>query len=1009
MRELPDGTVALLFTDIEGSTRLLLQLGDGYAALLEAHRELLRRAFQRQGGMEVDTQGDAFLVVFRRAPQAVLAAAEAQRGLADHPWPKNASVRVRMGIHTGAPVRTQEGYAGLVLHQGARIMSAGHGGQVVLSQVTADLVRGDLPAGMAVRDLGIHRLKDLPEPEHLYQLDVDGLPTEFPSLRTLGDQRNNLPTPGTRLIGREKLVQRVVGFLRRADIRLATLTGPGGCGKSRLAIQAASEFLPNSPDGVYWVALASITTPDLVVSAIASALGVREGHGESLEANLTRFLGAKRLLLLLDNFEQVLEAAPLITNLLGACPRLKVLVTSRAALRLTGEQEIPVPPLDLPDLARDEPLERLLHTPAVTLFVDRARSVNPDFSVTVDTARDVARICTQLDGLPLAIELAAARTKLLSPHALLGRMAKRLGVLTGGARDLPLRHQSLRDTIAWSYDLLSPVEQAVFRRFGVFVGGSTLEAIEEVCTGDGVPPRDVLDSVESLMTGSLLTISRAGDVGNRIGMLVTIREFALEQLEVSGEDARVRERHAQWAARLAENLAEELYGHQQLTASARLEQEHENIRAALDWLSAHRPGRALSLAASLWSFWRMHTHLSEGRGYLERLLTAVGDAANAPTRAAALLGLGTLTRDSGRHDQASDLLQESERWAREAGDVSLQGRVRTALGTVAWFQGQENRARDWLRQSTDLLRTTDDRWGLADALHILGHIQFDAGDLDAAHASFEESLSLFRGVGDGWNLAQPLKDLGLIAARRGDYAAARPMYEESLGFLLGTGDKVQLVDSLNRVGELDLLIGAPETAQARFESALAIARDVDNKTLVIETLMRFVELAEGGGNFTEARRLLDEALTLARSAQHQRLIAGILHNLAYVELQEGQREKAAAMLAGALRIHKSLDRELGIVQNLLGFGALACDRGQFELAARLFGAAEAWRERLGQSVDPFDRIELATGNVERLHRTRDALGETFDRAWAEGRALSRDDALASAAAMAPLADETGTR
>jgi tetratricopeptide (TPR) repeat protein len=584
-------------------------------------------------------------------------------------------------------------------------------------------------------------------------------------------------------------------------------------------------------------------------------------------------------------------------------------------------------------------------------------------------------------------------------------MAQRLGVLTRGARDLPVRHQSLRDTIAWSYDLLSPVERAVFRRVGMFVGGSTIEALEEVCSGNGVPSRDILDSIDSLITGSLLTISRGGDADNRIGMLVTIREFALDRLEASGEGARVRERHAQWAARLAETLAAELYSHQQITASARLEQEHENIRAALDWLSEHRRDRALSLAASIWPFWRMHNHLSEGRGYLERLLATVGDAGDARTRAAALLGLGTLTRDSGRHDQARELLHESERWARAAGDVSLQARVRTVLGGTAWFQGQASRALDWVREGADLLRTTDDRWGLADALHILGHIQIDAGDLDAAHASFEESLSLFRGVGDGWNLAQPLKDLGLIAARRGDYAAARPMYEESLGFLLGTGDKVQLVDSLNRVGELDLLIGAPEAAQARFESALAIARDVDNKTLVVETLMRFVELAEGRGNFTEARRLLDEALTLARSAQHQRLVAGILHNLAYVELQEGQCEKAAAMLVGALRIHKSLDRELGIVQNMLGFAALACDRGQFELAARLFGAAEAWRERLGQSVDPFDRIELAMGNVERLHRARSALPETFDRTWAEGRALSRDDALASAATLAPPAAE----
>ncbi len=497
MPQLPAGTITFRFTDIEGSTRLQQQLRDRYAEVIEEHHRLLREAFAAHAGREVDTAGDGFFVAFARATDAIAAAIQVQRSLAGHRWPRGATVSVRMGLHTGQPNAAGAKYIGLDGHRAARSASVAHGGQVLVSQTTADLVDRDLPRGVQLIDLGDHRLRDLDRAERLYQLTAPGLTIEFPPLRTVSEHPNNLPLQLTSLIGRDREIEALTALLRADGARLVTLTGSGGSGKTRLAIRLAAELIEDFADGAFFVSLADIGDAGLVAPAIAQTLDVREARRIALLDSLKAFLRERSLLLLLDNFEQVLDAGPPVAELLTACPGLRVVVTSRSALHVRGEREFPVPPLALPDLRHTPDPAALSESAAVTLFLDRARAVKPDFAVTDETLCQIAEICARLDGLPLAIELAAARCRLLPPAAMLARLAgseraSSLQVLTGGARDLPARQRTLRDTIAWSYGLLGADEQTLFRRLAVFTGGFTFDAAEAVASNE------VRDGAESV-------------------------------------------------------------------------------------------------------------------------------------------------------------------------------------------------------------------------------------------------------------------------------------------------------------------------------------------------------------------------------------------------------------------------------------------------------------------------------------------------------------------------------
>jgi predicted ATPase/class 3 adenylate cyclase len=769
MRSLPSGTVTFLFTDVEGSTKLLHDLGaEEYSRVLAEHRRVLREAFAANQGVEVDTQGDAFFVAFPTAPGALGAAAQATKGLAPGP------IRVRMGIHTGTPHLSEDDYVGMDVHRAARIAACGHGGQVLVSASAAALVGAE-----GLRDLGEHRLKDLSAPERIYQLG-DG---DFPALKSL--HRTNLPIPSTPFLGRERELREVHELLSRADVRLLTLTGPGGSGKTRLALQAAADASERYTGGVFWVPLAPLRDPGLVLEMARQAVGARNG--------LAEHIADTAMLLLFDNFEHVTEAAADVAGLLGSCPRIDLLVTSREPLHVTGEQEYPVPALSAEE--------------GVGFFTARARTVKPDFA----GDDSVAEICRRLDDLPLALELAAARVKALSPAQILERLEQRLPLLTGGARDAPERQRTLRATIEWSYDLLTDEEKLLFARLAVFRGGCTLGAAEQVADTN-------LDALQSLVDKSLLRHS-----ADRFWMLETIREYAAERLDIQGDGDSLRQRHADYFLRLAEEAEPHLTGSQQGPWLERLEVEHDNFRLSVDSLRGDgRGAKELRLVGSLMRFWYLHGHLREGCSRCEDALTAHED--QSPPRLKALFGAGLLAHRLGNYERSEVLLQERLELARRLGDAEAVASSMNGVGMAAQGLRDYERAAAAYRAAAELARTGGFVWFLGVATGNLGDLLTEQGDYAQARACFEESLRLFRELGDERKVVEHTVNLGFLAAREGRSAEAEALLREGLEYAGPLVDKELTIWCLGELAARAVSTGDAERA-ARLTGAIETLRD----------------------------------------------------------------------------------------------------------------------------------------------------------------------------------------
>jgi predicted ATPase/class 3 adenylate cyclase len=733
VRQLPSGTVTLLFTDIEGSTRLLQELGrDRYVRALEQHRRLLRQAFTSHGGVEVEMQGDSFFFAFERATDAVNAAEAGQRALVEREW-EGDPILVRIGIHTGEPVITDGLYAGLDVHRAARVMSAAHGGQVLISQTTRDLV----DSITKLRDLGRHRLKDLSEPVALYQLGEG----TFSPLKTLNF--TNLPVQPSPLIGREQELAEVLALLRSS--RLVTLTGPGGAGKTRLALQATAELVDEFADGVWWVPLAALREPELVEASIARGLGATE--------DLTDHLRTKRALLLLDNFEHLLRAAPRIAELLTHAPELRILVTSREHLAIAAEQEYAVPMMEV--------------TEAVDLFTTRARQLQPDFQP--DDA--VTAICRRLDGLPLAIELAAARLNVLRPDQVLQRLGQSLDLLTTGGRDASERHQTLRATIEWSYDLLDNEEKRLFARLAVFAGGFGFDLAEAACGAD-------IDSLGALVDGNLIRRTNDG----RFFMLETIREYAAELLDQSPDAEELHRRHAHLMLTRVDYPGDLRQRRQWLAA---IDREYADHRAALLWFQEHgERERLLQLASRLGPFWDGQEYFHEGRAWLGKALEASSSVTT---------------------DRASAL---------------------ATLGHIAWRQGALDLAIKSADAAAALAAELDDREVLAEAHSTRGAVHYDLGDLDRARTEYEKGLELFRSSGALDDVAIMTHDLGIFAFMEGDRAHARELFEESLSLCRERGYKGGEMNTLGSLGILELEEGRLSEAKGLFRTALQLALDL---------------------------------------------------------------------------------------------------------------------------------------------------------------------------------------
>ena len=956
MRDLPSGTVSFLFTDVEGSTRRWEADSPAMSSAIERHFALLDEAIAAHDGVRFKTIGDAIQAAFPTAHQAVLAAIAAQRSLQSEDWGSLGPISVRMALHTGAAAPRDGDYLAPALNRLARLLAAGSGGQILVTEATRNLARDLLPADIQLRDLGQHRLRDLRETERVYQIVAPDLPADFPPLTSLDRPIHNLPVEVTAFIGRETEVVAARDVLAQPDVRLLTLTGPGGTGKTRLALRVARELLGGYPDGVWFVALAPVMNPGIVAATIAETLGLRETPGEPVEQTLRDYLRPRRLLLVLDNFEHVVAAAPLVADLLAHAPSLEVLVTSRAPLRLSGEHELPVPPLALPADDGAIGLDDALASEAVRLFVERARNVRGDFTLGERNASAVAAICRRLDGLPLAIELAAARIRLLSPQAILARLDNRLSLLAGGERDRPERQQTLRAAIAWSHDLLGPEEQTLFRRLGVFAGGCTIDAAEEV-TAAGMASLAVLDALMVLVENSLVRQeeSTAGGLADpRFSMLQTIQEFAVEQLDANGEAGTIRDAHAAYFARVATAAEPHLTGASAVVWLDRLDADHDNLRAALAWLRERgHTQETVTLAGALWRFWWLRGHVSEGREELERALAATG-AVDAIARAAALDAAGVLAETQGDFDRAEALHTEALALSRQAANQTGIARALGNLGVVAADRGDEAQAMTFLEESLALSRALDDAQMVATALNDLGGLAYSRGDLDRAESLLQESLALRRTSGSESEIARSLNNLGAVALHRGDDIQACRLFEESLSLYRAAGDRWGAAGVLNGLALAELRQGDAPAAAALLE----------------ESVMLFQELGD----------TRDAALASL--------------NLADALRDSGELDSAEASYRIALAEFQRRDDRARIIASLAGLGSVMVLREQFEPAARLLGAvkaAAASDDEVSHDAD-LARLEADTTNV------REAMGEdAFRRAWEEGSRLSLQEAIVAAA------------
>jgi predicted ATPase/class 3 adenylate cyclase len=918
---LPTGTISFLFTDIEGSAKLWEQHPDAMRLALARHDHLLHDAINVHGGAVFKTVGDQFCAAFPTAPQALAAALAAQRALHDEPWdryfcrrvvgrptpaahdadegrrqerlaeagyPREAWVpgggppRVRMALHTDVAEPRGGDYFGSPLTRVARLLAAGHGGQVLLSQATSDRVRDAFPEGAALRDLGSHRLKDLQRPEQIYQLLHPDLPADFPPLRSLEAFAHNLPAPLTSFIGREREIAAVKQLL--STTRLLTLTGAGGCGKTRLALQVAADLVEKFADGVWLVELAALSDPALVPQTVATALGVREEPGRPLIATLTDYLRPRSLLLVLDNCEHLLVAsAQLAEALLRACPNLRILSSSREALGIAGEMAYRVPSLSLPELQRLPSVEALTQFEAVRLFVDRAVASLPSFALNDQNAMMVAQVCHRLDGIPLAIELAAARVKALPVAKIAERLDDRFRLLTGGSRTALPRQQTLRALIDWSYDLLTEPEQTLLCRLSVFAGGWTSEAAEAVCADDddrlagdrrpattdrfgrdtvggrrasgrsapGSPCQsvvggpDVLDLLTALVEKSLVVYDEQEGQA-RYRLLETVRQYGRDRLLEAGEAAFVRDHHLVFFLQLATEAEPQLRGPEQARWIDCLEREYGNVRAALEWAAdSGAMELGLQLGGALWWFWWMRGYLAEGR-----------------ERVTQLLGRGEL-----------------------AAHTAVRAKALNCAGLLAFYQGDYEAARSFASESLPVLRALGQPFGIAIALSLLGQLAENEGDLQKAHSLHEESLPLWQESGDLGGFALTLNSLGDVAHSQGDDEAAWAFHERALPIWRSWGDKVGIGMGLHRLGLAACLRGDAATARALYGESLRQFREIGHPAGIVDCLEGIAGLAAAQRQAERATRLLGAAEALrevrraprvpSRQADYEHTIADV--------------------------------------------------------------------------------------------------------------------------------------
>jgi predicted ATPase/class 3 adenylate cyclase len=962
---LPSGIVTFLFTDIEGSTLLAQEHPDAWEDLRKRHHTILRSAMDLHNGYVFQIIGDAFCVAFNTASAAIRAAIDSQKHLYTESW-DSAPIKVRMGIHTGqAEVQENGDYQGyLAMSRVQRLMSAGHGGQILISRATQELIRDELPANVSLRDMGERRLKDLIRPEHIYQLDITSLPVDFPPLKTLDKYRHNLPTQLTSFIGREKEMAEVKQAL--AEHRLVTLTGSGGAGKTRLSLQVAADSLDQFPSGIWFVELAPLTDPDLIPQTILTATGIQTQQGKSALDGLIDFLREKTSLLILDNCEHLIEAcAKIADTLLNAAPNIKILASSREALGIKGEQSWRVPSLSAPDVKHLPSLEQLSQYEAVRLFIDRALLVQSHFTVTNQNAPAIAQICHQLDGIPLAIELAAARIRMLSAEQIAERLDDRFRLLTGGSRTALPRQQTLRALIDWSYDLLSEKERTLLRRLAVFSGGCTLEAVEQICSYDHNQAEEILDLLTHLVDKSLLAIEeQSGYV--RYHILETVRQYARGKLLESGEGEQIRQRHLDYFLKLAEEIEPRIYSPQQIFWMKQLRNELDNLRAALDWslnnsqINLIRKG--LRLASALNGIWEDDYNIErEGRGWLQKGLALLmhidnGDEGISLIRAKALCIAGRLIVNHGDRDIAREMLEESVKLYRSA--------------------------------------PSSNKLDFAMALTQLAYAYLvDDLSLSLAFQSTQESISICQALGahGQWHLSNSYYWGGCVAYRQENFDLAIAQANEGLKICNQTGIRISGAQMLQLLGWIVSAQGDYLSAKTYFDKALNILQEIDDGSLSLNIILVKSDIADNRvalGEFETAHRLLNEVLSYYHDKGDKWSERSTLSKLAKVLITLNDYNQATSTIQKSLLVHSpDIKNEIGFDVRLVILAEIFRFKGELVRSATLLGAMKSASEKFRRSEnrDLYKKCNDATYA---------ALGEeAYNVAYAEGLSMSMEQAI----------------
>ncbi len=964
MTNLPTGTVTFLFTDIEGSTKLWQQHPDAMPTALARHHALLNETIAACGGYVFQIIGDAFCAAFATTRDGLDAALAAQRALRDEAWGETGAIRVRMALHTGAAdVRVGEHTSGeyvssLTLSRAARLLSAGHGGQILLSLPTAELVREQLPPETTLRDLDAHRLKDLIRPKHIYQAVVPDLRSEFLPLKTLDTHPNNLPIQLTSFIGREQEMARVKELL--ASARLLTLTGAGGAGKTRLALQIAVDLVEEFADGVWFVELAPLADPAFVLNTVAAVLGVREEAGRPLLATLMDWLSHRELLLVLDNCEHLIEACAQFADAgLHASRETRILATSREPLGIAGESAYHVPSLEIPNPKLQISFEQLTQYDAVRLFVERATQALSTFRMTNDNAPAIAQICFRLDGIPLAIELAAARVKALAVDKITERLDDRFRLLTGGSRTALPRQQTLRALIDWSYDLLSKPERVLLRRLSIFAGGWTLEAAEDVCADDDIVEasrvlarNDILDLLTRLVDKSLVALEEQA-AETRYRMLETIRQYAGEKLLDATEREQLRDQHLRSFAQLAERTQPILETAQRTAWLPRLESEHDNLRAGLDWGCVRDVETTRWLAGMLERFWFLSDHLSEARMWYARVL-------NAGERTKVTKGLALALLSSGCVSLNLEHLDEAQ--------VSLESSV------VLWQQ------------------LGDQQW-VAKSLAWLAYLLLQRGDDERARAIYAEHESLFRASG-GNLLAWTLSCWGTAnAAVRRDDPTAKALLDEALSLAHTLQDPLYILLAFSSLGDWAVMQGDYATARRHFLEALVWRRHLGTRWIIAAGLRQVANVMCLQGDYPQAEPLYTEALAMAHALGDQHTEASIAQALGEVAIHLGDVERATKLLVASLSSFRKRADSLGIARCLMMFADLRQVQDQIEQAACVLGFVEPWLQSNQLQLVLFDRIHYERGVTAARAQLDEA---TFNAVWEAGSKMTMEQAVAYA-------------